>query len=169
MVEMIRFMTPFLILKLRRSNSPNHYYTYAQCFYGCGTMYIIRINNSCYYVNAVPCVCVWLVSNVDVVFVPTGPPSPPEPVITAVNSTLLHVSWPPPFTWTNHSITHYNITLTNMANSNEDTTLHLHSNETSFPWSGAGGCDLLVVNVTASSDIGEGQVGQVIGGFPIRE
>ncbi len=126
------------------------------------------INNSCYYVTAVPCVCVWL-SNVDVVFVPTGPPSPPEPVITAVNSTLLHVSWPPPFTWPNHSITHYNITLTNTANSNEDTMLHLHSNETSFPWSGAGGCDLLVVNVTASSDIGEGQVGQVIGGFPIRE
>ena len=107
-----------------------------------------------------------MVYNFDIVFVLTGPPSPPEPMITAVNSTLLHVSWPPPFTWTNHSITHYNITLTN---TNEDTTLYWHSNETSFPLSGAGGCDVLVVNVTASSDIGEGQVGQVTGGFPIRE
>ncbi len=100
-------------------------------------------------------------------YVCTGPPSPPEPVITAVNSTLLHVSWPPPFTWTNHSITHYNITLTN---TNEGTSFRWRSNETSFPWSGVGGCDVLVVNVTASSDIGEGDVGQVIiGGFPIRE
>ena len=76
----------------------------------------------------------------DAVFVPTGPPSPPEPVITAVNSTLLHVSWPPHFTlyW------------------------YIYSNETSFPLSGVGGCDVLVVNVAISSDIGEGQVGQVM-------
>ncbi len=98
--------------------------------------------NACYILVYYACTIIICTSRQ---YVCTGPPSPPEPVITAVNSTLLHVSWPPPFTWTNHSITHYNITLTN---TNEGTSFRWHSNEMSFPWSGVGGCDVLVVNVT---------------------
>ena len=78
---------------------------------GCG-----RPNNSHVLYSIWLCTIIMCGSNVDnMVFVPTGPgpPSPPEPVITVVNSTLVHMSWPPPLTWTNHSITHYNITLTN--------------------------------------------------------
>ena len=107
-----------------------------------------------------------VISNVDMVFGPIQSPLPSRARDNSCQQTLLHMNWPPPFTWTNHSITHYNITLTN---TNEGASLRRHSNETSFLLSGAEGCDVLVVNVTASSDIREGQVGQVIGGFPIRE
>ena len=77
---------------------------------------------------------------------------------------MVHVSWSPPFTWPDHPITHYNITI---INTTDESTVSLHSNQTSFLLTGAGQCDLLQVNVTATSDIGEGTVGQVTGGLPM--
>ena len=100
---------------------------------------------------------------------PSGPPTPPEPTLTVVNDTL-KFSWAPAWSWDSHPVTHYTVTLTN----NTDGSVYTNqSNETAWYFTreeGAGPrCDVMVVNVTATNDIGDGEAGQLIGGFPIRK
>ena len=97
----------------------------------------------------------------------SGPPTPPKPVLTAVNNTL-NISWAPAWSWADYPVTHYTVTLTNTT---DGTVYTNHTNETVWYFTreeGAGPrCDVMVVKVTATSDIGEGVAGQTEGGFPI--
>lgn len=96
----------------------------------------------------------------------TGPPSPPEPRLSVVNSSVLIVDWFTPFSWENHSVTHYDII---MNNSNKNEIQSWTTNKTEFQYSrrSEDDCDLLMFDITASSDIGESVAGRVSGGFPI--
>ena len=100
---------------------------------------------------------------------PSGPPTPPEPTLTVVNDTL-KFSWAPAWSWDSHPVTHYTVTLTNTTDGRVYTN---QTNETAWYFTreeGAGPrCDVMVVNVTSTNDIGEGEAGQLIGGFPIRK
>ena len=100
---------------------------------------------------------------------PSGPPTPPEPTLTAVND-ILKFSWAPAWSWSNHPVTLYTVTLTNTT---DGTAYTNKTNETVWYFTREEGteprCDVIMVNVTATSDIGEGEAGQVVGGFPIRK
>ena len=101
-----------------------------------------------------------------------GPPSKPEPQLTVVNISSLKVEWFTPYSWVNHSVIQYDMTLENSSASTNKVQTWT-SNHTEFYITAPvtegqrNSCDLLVINVTASSDIGQSQVGSVSGGFPI--
>ena len=98
-----------------------------------------------------------------------GPPLPPEPVLVINSSSQLDIHWDVPYSNEQYPVESYNIQIVNMSTGavlasdsehNETSFVHVFDDKVQY-------CQILTVNVTAVSALGQSVPGSTSMGFPI--
>ena len=98
-----------------------------------------------------------------------GPPLPPEPVLTFNKSSKLIIQWNTPYSHPKYPVESYNIQIMNKSSGDvlenlldfvETSYVHTFEDVMQF-------CQIITVNVTAISDVGQSIPASVTAGFPI--
>lgn len=96
-----------------------------------------------------------------------GGPAAPVPTLRLINSTLLVLEWDSPFTWPYTTIQHYSVFVNSTSESwnltsTNDRLLEIRANGAELEE-----CTVYSFMVRANNGLADGQLGTVIGGFPV--